>query len=617
MTREFLEKTHVLKTETLSLPDRFPFPYTQEEFTPEEEAVLSKFFTNTDSPVFAIYGLPQEVVGAMFSRYSRTSKSVRRVFLDEFWASEELGIQNITENIIETKGEGIESAKEHAEKFYRRVFAEYGDDSVIQMGSVHISFEFVSQIAAKAIEDQRVASAYIEKSTRYVDFGSNVDGHFLFMEEPTVMNSEFAQEYLDWSIASFEAYKRHIPATQLMLRRKYPLEEQVVLVPSTGQEVKYDEIGNEDDKVRVQKAYERALKAKTFDTIRVFLPTTTVTNLGAHYSGQAAEHTINKMISSQHPEVRLLGVMAYHELEKVAPSFLQNVDHAHGSRTREYLRDVRNTQRTAVESWVEGITPGDTEAVRLVDWDEDADLRIATQLVYTGQKNKGLSKAAIRERLRVIKEEDLQRNPELTYSPRLAELIASAVPERSAKGLSRRHKLPRAFEHTTAEVEFDVDFGIYRDLQRNRISSTERQMLTADELFIPEEFYEEGMEEVRTDYERLAQSTKDLNRKLTTSGNPKLFDASEYVTMFGNKLRFNVRANIRQWAFFAELRTIEGGHPSYRRALQEAARQILGVYPFLEPHFAHVNWVEDYGLGRLKAEVRTQEKLSNITDGRS
>src|SRR3989344_5492808 len=198
MPREFLEKTSVLRTEDLKIPDRYPFPYVSETFTDEEKVVLSRCFTNIDSPVYAIYGLPQEVIGAMFSRYSRTDKSVRRVFLDEFHKSPELGVQHLVEHFSRTEDLGLEVAREKARKFYARVFADYGDDSVIQMGSVHIAFEFVSQIAAKAIEDQRVASAYIEKSTRYVDFGSNVDGHFLFVEEPEIMQSEFAEEYLGW-----------------------------------------------------------------------------------------------------------------------------------------------------------------------------------------------------------------------------------------------------------------------------------------------------------------------------------------------------------------------------------------------------------------------------------
>jgi thymidylate synthase ThyX len=134
------------------------------------EKNTSKLFTNWDRPVFAIFNLPQEVVGAMFSRYSRSAKSVRRLFLDEFWNEKGLGFQ-----VIRNSLDRLDKARERTKSFYERVFAEYGDDSVIQMGSVHVAYEYVSQIlGAKAIEDQRVASAYIEKSTRYVDFSTKL-----------------------------------------------------------------------------------------------------------------------------------------------------------------------------------------------------------------------------------------------------------------------------------------------------------------------------------------------------------------------------------------------------------------------------------------------------------
>jgi hypothetical protein len=89
-------------------------------------------------------------------------------------------------------------------------------------------------------------------------------------------------------------------------------------------------------------------------------------------------------------------------------------------------------------------------------------------------------------------------------------------------------------------------------------------------------------------------------------------EVSEYITILGNILRFNVRANIRQWIFFAELRTIAGGHPSYRDCMQKAVRLIIRKLPYLESLFAKVDWTPDYGLGRLKAEVFTQEALSKI-----
>ena len=60
------------------------FPYSEERFTTDEEAVLRRYVTNLDQPVFALVNLPEVVKGALFARYSRSPKSLRRLFLDEF-----------------------------------------------------------------------------------------------------------------------------------------------------------------------------------------------------------------------------------------------------------------------------------------------------------------------------------------------------------------------------------------------------------------------------------------------------------------------------------------------------------------------------------------------------
>lgn len=604
----YIEKP--LHVEAIDLPSLYPYPYEAEDFSEEEQEVLTRFFTNTDRPVFAIKNLPQEIVGAMFSRYSRTPKSVRRVFLDEFWSSEDLGIKNISEHLVD-QGEDLNSARKRAGNFYKTVFAEYGDDSVIQMGSVHIAFEYVSQIAAKAIEDQRIGVAYIEKSTRYVDFGERSSNHYLYIEEPRIMNSEFADDYDAWNRGIFAAYNMHLPTTIEHFRRKFPIQEQTFVDPKTGETRAFDQITDADELKKGKKAYERALKAKAFDTIRVFLPTTTVTNLGAHFSGQAAENTVNKMMASDYPEVRMLGLMAYQELMDVSPSFFQNVDHKHGKKGRDYLRRLRQTQEDTVEKWMKEIDEGKRgNKVRLVDWDEDADVKIASQIIFKNQKGHK-SKREILDWARKVAKKDRERFPDKQYSETLAEIITSAVPDRSL-GLNRRHKLPRAFEHTFVEVEFNTDFGIYRDLQRNRMSTTERQTLSAEEINIPKEFFEEGMETVLEDYLTIFEQTRSLNNRIMASSDLELASAAEYVTILGNRLRFSVRANVRQWVFFSELRTIEGGHPSYRIAMQNAIKQILYVMPFLKPFFANVNWKKDYGLGRLRSELKTQQKLGQL-----
>jgi|GEM_PF-4677702 len=58
--------------------------YWSEEFTPDERARLAPYVTNLDRPVFALRNLPETVKGALFARYSRSGKTLRRLFLDEF-----------------------------------------------------------------------------------------------------------------------------------------------------------------------------------------------------------------------------------------------------------------------------------------------------------------------------------------------------------------------------------------------------------------------------------------------------------------------------------------------------------------------------------------------------
>ena len=59
-------------------------PYAQESWTAAETDILRRYFTNLDGPVFALVNLPEVVKGALFARYSRTAKRLRRLFLAEF-----------------------------------------------------------------------------------------------------------------------------------------------------------------------------------------------------------------------------------------------------------------------------------------------------------------------------------------------------------------------------------------------------------------------------------------------------------------------------------------------------------------------------------------------------
>ena len=97
-----------------------------EGFTEEEKLILKAHFSNVYGQVFAITTPKQVDRGALMSRYSRTDKSMRKIFLDEFAKNPNRG-----------------------EEFYRRVLLDYGDDSVAELGEAQIGVERISNIAAK------------------------------------------------------------------------------------------------------------------------------------------------------------------------------------------------------------------------------------------------------------------------------------------------------------------------------------------------------------------------------------------------------------------------------------------------------------------------------------
>ena len=134
-----------------------------ERFTPDETRALAPYFTNTDRPVFALTNLPETVKGALFARYSRSAKSVRRLFLDEF-LGELPAPSTATTNTV---------GAERADKLYARVLNEYGDDSVAQLDGAHIACEGVSNVLTKVLEWGRLM-AYLEQSTRYVPYTDRI-----------------------------------------------------------------------------------------------------------------------------------------------------------------------------------------------------------------------------------------------------------------------------------------------------------------------------------------------------------------------------------------------------------------------------------------------------------
>src|SRR5881409_1090075 len=173
-----------------------------EGFTAEERAALAPHFTNLDGPVFALTGLPEVVKGALFARYSRSPKSLRRLFLDEFAGDVD----------PEQASAGGAIGVTRAEALYERVFVEYGDDSVAQLGGVHLACEGVSNIVTKLLEWGRLM-AYLEQSTRYIPYDDRPDGKYRY-HIPQELNEALRGRYITTQDQLFEVYRRLLPTIQ-------------------------------------------------------------------------------------------------------------------------------------------------------------------------------------------------------------------------------------------------------------------------------------------------------------------------------------------------------------------------------------------------------------------
>ncbi|HJT36877.1 MAG TPA: FAD-dependent thymidylate synthase, partial [Actinomycetota bacterium] len=279
--------------------------YAIEHFSDDERAILLRYFTNVDRPVFALRNLPEIVKGALFARYSRTARSLRRLFLDEFYRGEDFAE---TGDIGSTK----------ASELYDRIFIEFGDDSVAQLGGAHVAVEQGSNILTKAIEWGRLAG-YLEQSTRYVPYDDKPGGRYRYFREPDIMASAHGRSYERTLDRVFSLYADALPRAIAGYEQRFPKQP--------------------DDTDRV---YRSTIRAKALDSLRGMLPAATVSNTGIYASGQSFEQMLLRMRGSALREVRDVADMMLNELNEVIPVFLQRVEQpSRGGAWTDYLRTTR------------------------------------------------------------------------------------------------------------------------------------------------------------------------------------------------------------------------------------------------------------------------------------
>src|ERR1700674_2432755 len=325
---------------------------TPSEFTAAESAMLARYFTNLDRPVFALRNLPEVVKGALFSRYSRTEKSLRRVLLDEFINEPDSGFEALAGNPM---GSDDMVAVRRAEEFYERVLVGYGDDSVAELAGAHVAVERTSTLAAKALEDSRIGISPLEKSTRYVRFDRpGPDGRHLFYRGPELAHPEYEPA----ADALFAVYSGMVEPVTEAIRARYPIEP-----------------GETD------RAWKSATRAKALDLLRGLLPAGTLTNLGLFGNGRAFEYLITKMAAHELPECRRMAADLHQELALVIPAFVKRaLDDRYGGPAAERMVRIR-TELSRLARHGEASFQN-VPSVRLIEHDPDAERKVVAAALF-------------------------------------------------------------------------------------------------------------------------------------------------------------------------------------------------------------------------------------------
>src|SRR6266540_926214 len=282
-----------------------------DRFGDAERALLAPFVTDLDAPIFGLRNLPEVVKGALFSRYSRTDKSLRRILLDEFIQAPESGFAAIVGAVRDAQrapgGEQIVAVRQ-AEAFYERVLIGYSP---------------------------------LEKSTRYVVFNRKVEGRYRYLREPRIMESRHAVRYEAALDSLFDTYSTLLEPTIAAVRARTPRDE-----------------------ATSERAYNSATRAKACDLLRGLLPMATLTNVGLFGNGRAFEYLLTRLYAAPLAELPALAAAMQEALDSLIPSFVKRAKSERGRAYQRYLSDVREQVVALIGDQGSGIR--DQELSRLV-----------------------------------------------------------------------------------------------------------------------------------------------------------------------------------------------------------------------------------------------------------
>lgn len=550
-------------------------------FTDEEKELLSKYVTSTDANVFAVKGM-EGMTGAVYARYSRAKGGFRETLLKEF----------IQEGTVDPS---------HASELIERILIAYGDDSVGELEGGHVSFEKISWVAEKSVVDHRIGGAFITQSTRYVLYDEkDENGQWLYYRGPELVDSSFGGQYLETMDFCFETYASLVEPLKKYLEAQKPLEEAEYDINGDGVKEKLQDLTAERHIKDFNRTYKFELRAKACDILRYLLPISAYANVGVFGNGRFFQNMISSQLTSDLPEDHALAAGVKKALDHTIPMYIRR------AKRSEYLVKIRKDMKAlvaglALPKTYERISP----EYALVD-----SVEIVEQLVKEG--------LAVKEATRTA--QDVQTLAAMLYPyaecslPELVQVVSKLDSKTKEKIAStyigdrenRRDRPGRALEDGYPYT-FDLltDFGVYKDLQRHRMSTQQRQLFTVKHgFYMPEELVTLGKKDV-------VLECVEKSRALYLEIEKQSPELAQYAVLHGNFVRWQLGMNDRALMHMLELRSTPQGHPHYRKAAQEMHKLVKEKNPWRAEAMKFVDY-EDYYWSRADSEAKQRVKEARL-----
>lgn len=532
---------------------------------------IDPFFTNTNETVYGIKNMPPELVGALCSRTSRATGDLREIFWLEYAKplSEQVAFDEFC-RVLSTHSPMLSDTK--ARDFYSKWLAQYGDDSIAQMAGFHVVYQCLSQLAIKHIEDQRIGIAPIEKSTRYTDFTQKIDGQYQYYIDPTIqrMGPTAYTLYLEGMDGLFTTFSALKPRMEKWLQDNNP-----------------------DVKPNV-------IEKKAFDCLRGLFPMSLLSSVATFTNGQACEYLIARSVKHPLGEVRWLGERTMEVAHEIAPSFV-----------RRLLE--RDADSGLIPDYMEILGQ---RKLRIADAYEQVEHNFG----FGGEVVTSDGPSVQIPMHNFMPSEDEIITAMLFSAPQchfdwdsLAATVACMTPHEKSRIIAsyighnrtqRWQRIGRAFENVYVRFDILMNIGAWRDLQRHRMQSQQRQNFTINHGYdVPKEVSQAGYEE---DFRFAINRAEDAFREIHQY-NPEI---SQYAVTMAHRVRFFQYANLRELFWEIELRTGPDGHPDYRLIEQMKFKELAKYYP-LTCEFMLVNML-DYDFARRGTDDQISLKQAKL-----